>query len=127
MAHQQMITTTVVVLHLLVHTAREVTESARQEGLDHHHMMSTMTEATLEDLLHQESHTHLHQEDMKNHMTVGLHLLPPEGTILTLVEILMLDLEVLLLLEATAATVAEAVVMAVTMIDDTRPVCLESM
>lgn len=122
-----MITTTAVVLHLLVHIAQEVTESARQDGLDHLRTMSTMTEATLEDLLHQESHTHLHHEDMKNHMTVGHHLLPPEDMILTLVEILMLDLEVLLLLEAMAAMVAEAEVTAVTTIDDTRAVCLESM
>jgi hypothetical protein len=96
-------------------------------------MMNIMIELMHEGHLHQETHIHLHQEDMRNHMIVGLLLLLLEAMILTLVEILVeiltLDPEVPLLLEAMVATVAAVAVVAatvVTMIDDIRQVCPQS-
>lgn len=121
-------TTMIVVVHpQLDHTVQELTESAHPVEADHLHTMNIMTEVMHEDHLPQETHIHLRQEDMRNHMTVGLLLLL-EAMILTLVEILTLDPEVPLPLEAMVATAAPAVVevMVVTMIDDTRQVRSDS-
>lgn len=120
MVHPPMTTTIVVALLRLVHTVQEATGNAPQEERDHLHTMNTMTEVMHVDRLLPGSHTHPHQEDMKNHMIAGLLLLLLEGTILMPVEILMPDPEVHLLLEVMAAMVAVVVATAVTMIDDIR-------
>lgn len=122
MVHLLTITTIDAVLLLHAHTALEAIGNARLGEEVHLPMMSTMTEAMLEEVRLQEIHILLHREDMKIHMTVGLLLLLLEVMTLTFVEILTLDLEALLLQEATAAMAAVAAIRLMTT-DDIRQVC----
>lgn len=124
MVHLPMIITSVVVLHLHVHTVQEATESARQAELDLLHTTSTTIEVTHEDHL-LESHTR-HRDDTRSHTIAELHLLQPEAMILTLVVIHMQDLAVHLLLEVMVAMVVAVVVTAAMMIDATRQCCRRS-